>query len=291
MQAQAAPRLRSIDFESPVGAWRVWLWTPAPDLAEAVASLWATEAQTVAFREKIVPRETVELMINFGGRQTLHPRESGGERLTFQRAWVSGLQTRCLDIESPTSARLLAASLRPAHAGPLLGIKGEEITDRVVALDEVISRDAEELAARLEESPTVIGRFLLFEDFLRRRLRTARYGPHPTVCRAVRNLIRTGGQSPIRGLSEEIGCSPRYLETQVREQAGLSPKRLARLLRFSRAIEQIQTQPAVDWTSVAGSCGYYDQAHFNRDFRQFTGVTPGDFLARRDPSSQAMLVD
>lgn len=51
----------------------MWVWQPAPDLAPAVATLWATEAQTVAFRERVLPGTTVELMINFGGRQTVHP--------------------------------------------------------------------------------------------------------------------------------------------------------------------------------------------------------------------------
>jgi AraC-like DNA-binding protein len=76
----------------------------------------------------------------------------------------------------------------------------------------------------------------------------------------------------------------------VREEVGLSPKRLARLVRFSRAIDQIREEPAVDWAAIADTCGYYDQAHFNRDFKLFAGATPSDFLASRDPSSQAMLV-
>jgi AraC-like DNA-binding protein len=137
----------------------------------------------------------------------------------------------------------------------------------------------------------VAGRFLLFEDFLRHRVRNAQRGPHPTASRAVSRLLATGGQAPIRGISEEIGCSPRYLESCVLEQTGLSPKRLARLIRFSRTIEQLRTEGAVDWGRIAHSCGYFDQSHFNRDFRQFAGVSPSAFLKAREPSSQAMMVD
>lgn len=284
-------RLRSIEFESPAGPWRLWLWTPAPDLSEAVAMLWATEAQTVSFRERVIPRETVELMVNFGGRQTVHHGTVGLPSQQFGRSWVSGLQTGCLEIESTTSAQLVAASLRPAFAGPLLGVMGEEFAGRVVDLDDILSRQAGQLADRLEECQSVAGRFLLFESFLRQRLRRVSHGPHPSVCRAVGRLLASGGQTPVRSLSEDLGCSPRYLETRVRSQVGLPLKRLARLVRFSRAIEQIQTAPRVDWTRIAGGCGYYDQPHFNRDFHHFTGVSPTEFLASRDSSGQAMIVD
>ena len=76
-------------------------------------------------------------MINFGGRQRIHRRPL---TLDVHRYWVSGLQSECLEIESPTAPQLIAASLRPAHAGPLLGIAGREIVGRVVPLDLVISR-------------------------------------------------------------------------------------------------------------------------------------------------------
>jgi hypothetical protein len=55
-----------------VGAWTLWLWEPAPDLRPHVTGLWATSAQTVAFREKVIPRETVELNPPAGDRGSLY---------------------------------------------------------------------------------------------------------------------------------------------------------------------------------------------------------------------------
>jgi AraC-like DNA-binding protein len=285
------PRLQTLDFDSPAGPWRLSLWTPAPDLCEYVSSLWATESQTVSFCERIVPRESIELMINFGGPQHLRIHGSTPSKQVFRRAWVSGLQTSCLEIESPTAAQLIAASLRPTHAGALLGVSGRELSGRVVALDEVLAHEADRLASRLEESPSEVGRFLLFEDFLRSRLRQRRRLSNPAVSRVAAQLAACGGQTPIRELTRELGCSPRYLESRMLDETGLSPKRLARLIRFSRAIESIRAHGPVDWGRVAHSCGYYDQPHFNRDFKMFCGVTPTEFLAAREASSQAMIVE
>ncbi|MBI4903045.1 MAG: AraC family transcriptional regulator [Acidobacteria bacterium] len=291
MAPTANLRLKTLSFDSTAGPWRLHLWAPAADLSEFVSGMWATDARTVAFRERVLPRESVELMINFGGPQHLHTHAPNPATSVFRRAWVSGLQTSCLDIESPTPAQLIATSLRPAHAGPLLGVTGRELVHSVVALDEVISNEADQLASRLEESPSIAGRFLLFEDFLRHRMRGNTRRSHPTACRAVSRVLATGGQIPIRAIANEIGCSSRYLESCVHEQTGLTPKRLARLIRFSRAIDQIRDQASVDWGRVAGACGYFDQPHFNRDFSEFTGVTPTVFLAARESSSQAMIVD
>lgn len=286
----AAARLKALTFESPVGVWTLSLWEPAPDLRPAVTGLWATTAQTVAFREKVIPRETVELMVNFGGRQLVHWPDRPVGPQPFRRAWVSGLQTECLEIESPSAAQLIAASLHPAHAGGLLGIAGRELRGRVIELDDVVTRTAADLADRLEETSSAIGRFLLFEDFLRDRLRRQRRGV-PAAVRAIERIFDSGGRLSAAALRTEIGCSARYLETQLAEHVGLSPKRLSTLVRFSRAIERVRGAQAVDWSAVAIDCGYYDQSHFYRDFGRFTGTTPGAFLAQRDPSSQALLVE
>jgi AraC-like DNA-binding protein len=80
-------------------------------------------------------------------------------------------------------------------------------------------------------------------------------------------------------------CSPRYLELKLAEHIGLSAKPLAKLVRFSRAIEEIRSRQIPDWAQVAQRCGFY-QAHFNKEFRRFTAATPTAFLASRDPVAE-----
>jgi methylphosphotriester-DNA--protein-cysteine methyltransferase len=68
-----------------------------------------------------------------------------------------------------------------------------------------------------------------------------------------------------------------------RDQVGLPPKLLARILRFDRVVARLRTQDPERWADVAYDAGYYDQAHFNRDFRELAGTTPSAFLASRLP--------
>jgi AraC-like DNA-binding protein len=92
-------------------------------------------------------------------------------------------------------------------------------------------------------------------------------------------------------LSGAIGCSRKHLISEFRQHIGLSPKPLARILRFNRAVQVIEKSRRVAWAALAHDCGYYDQAHFIRDFHAFAGSTPGEFLRHRLPDSAGSLRD
>ena len=74
-----------------------------------------------------------------------------------------------------------------------------------------------------------------------------------------------------------------------REHVGISPKLLARILRFNRAVELSATPLA--WAEVSQTCGYYDQAHMVRDFQQFSGYSPTEFARRRLPDGGGFKAD
>ena len=278
-------QLQTVEFDSPVGSWRLHAWVPSPDLAPAVEQLWSVDSSTREFQEKVLPRRTVELMINLGEAHEIVREGGGAER--YRRAWVSGLQTACLHIHSRTAAQLIAASLRPAYAGLVAGAQAEELAGKVQEWDASPLRTLRE---RLLNTPGIAARFELLENYLRGRLNRAR-PLDPGLAWAADQLASSAGEIRVGALNGCMGLSRRQFIERFRRQVGFSPKLFARILRFDRAVAEVRTMSRVAWTEIAYRCGYYDQAHFNRDFRLFTGATPGEFLASRDPSGQAMLVD
>lgn len=96
-------------------------------------------------------------------------------------------------------------------------------------------------------------------------------------------MDQTGGCLGIGRLAAEIGCSRKHLVAGFGSEIGLPPKTLARILRFARVLRRLDGADRPAWAEIALDCGYYDQAHLIRDFRQFAGTTPAAWLRRRLP--------
>jgi AraC-like DNA-binding protein len=94
----------------------------------------------------------------------------------------------------------------------------------------------------------------------------------PELDWAWERLLESDGAVGVGDLAGELGWSRRHLAVRFREEVGMPPKALARILRFERAVERLRDGDEL--AALALDAGYYDQAHFNRDFRAFAGVTP-----------------
>jgi methylphosphotriester-DNA--protein-cysteine methyltransferase len=104
-----------------------------------------------------------------------------------------------------------------------------------------------------------------------------------TCAFALAELQRTPERLNIRNLAARIGLSQRQLLRHFEERVGLAPKTLARVFRFQKVVKRLDKERRVHWADIAVDAGYYDQSHFVRDFRQFTGLNPSQYLIdRRD---------
>jgi AraC-like DNA-binding protein len=134
----------------------------------------------------------------------------------------------------------------------------------------------------LREAPTWEERFALLDAIIAERLRDSR-SPSAKVVWAWRRLSATRGRVGIGSLASELGWSRRHLAAEFRQHVGLTPKVVARIFRFRRAVRLLERVDDISLADLALECGYFDQAHLNRDFRQFAGCTPVGFGARRLP--------
>lgn len=168
--------------------------------------------------------------------------------------------------------------LAPAGAYALFGTPLHDITNAVAELADLVGGRADELAERLARARSWPARFELLDDLLPRWLGA---GPAqlPAVARAWRRLHQSSGRVTVAQLADDVGRSSRYLELRFRDQVGVSPKTAARVLRFQHAVSIAARVGRPAWSEVATRCGYADQAHLNREFRQLAGCTPTELLA------------
>jgi AraC-like DNA-binding protein len=107
--------------------------------------------------------------------------------------------------------------------------------------------------------------------------------------RVSERLLAARGRIDIASLVDTAGCSHKHLVGRFREEIGITPKVLARVLRFGEAVNRLKrAQGPVRLVDLAVDCGYYDQAHFDRDCRAFAGVTPTELRRHLLASSAVM---
>jgi AraC-like DNA-binding protein len=193
-------------------------------------------------------------------------------------AFATGLTDTYDVIEQSGPIECIDLKLSPLGAYTLLGVPMSELTNEVVELADLLGPAAARLTERLANTEGWAARFAVLDAFLAAR---AAAGPTPAVevAWAWRRLVGTGGAVPVGTLAHEVGWSRRHLVTRFHQQVGLPPKTAARIIRFEGLLRRVATDGTA-WSRVAAEAGYYDQAHMNRDFREFAGTTPTRYLAR-----------
>lgn len=148
-----------------------------------------------------------------------------------------------------------------------------EITNQAVPLEELFGANGGRLVERLRAAASWDERLALLDQELGARLEVHSDMP-PDVQRVWQAIVSSKGRQTVTGLAAELGCSRKHLTSQCSVQLGLPPKTLASILRFRQVIDGLQRGLSTSLAELAAGCGYYDQAHLDRDFGRFAGITP-----------------
>jgi AraC-like DNA-binding protein len=150
---------------------------------------------------------------------------------------------------------------------------------------------AGELRERLQAAPDWPARFAALDRVLLRRAGQPR-GVHPAVAQAWRLAVASRGGATVSGLASTAGWSTRHLRSQFLRETGLTPRAAIRVSRFDHARRLLQRRAAAGQppalADLAADCGYYDQAHLAREFRDLAGQPPSAWLAEEFPFVQAL---
>ena len=152
-----------------------------------------------------------------------------------------------------------------------------ELFDLQVTADNFFSRaELEEISEKLSATQSTKARVALIEAFLMEKINSRK--PDELVSHAVDTIQQHKGLIKIRALAETLNVSQDPFEKRFRRVIGSSPKQYASIVRFNHVIERYPSYQSL--TDASLDAGYYDQAHFIKDFRRFTGEAPGAFLKR-----------
>lgn len=250
---------------------------PAEPLSNYVMMLWFVAGEMPYRREKILPTGTVELIINLASPYRVAPGGSPQRRSDSRHIWVAGFQSGFLVNEASDAwVSTIGASFKPGGAYPIFGFPISELNDQVVELDLVWGLEAGRMRDQILSAGDLPAMFRAFERVLLERLEPDVF-EFEWVSFAADILSGAERIPSIYDLSRQIGISQKHLIHQFKKLVGVTPKTLARILRFRQALPAIANSAPISWAELALRCGYYDQAHFNRDFQAFCGLNPTEY--------------
>ena len=235
---------------------------PRPELRPYVKCLWTLRGDGSAGRvERVVPDGCCEIVLNRA--DPFRGIDSGSLQ---PHAMLVGQIPRFIRIQPTGAVDLLGVRFLPGGLFPFLRVPQSELTEQRIDLADACAPLRRELegADRDAVERALLGRL---------DARRARVGPFVERIVGTRGRVRVG----------DLGIGARTLERRFRREVGLSPKRLARILRFQAVIHAVEATATFDWAGLALDAGYCDQAHLIRDFRDLAGMPPGRYFAEEHP--------
>lgn len=250
----------------------VYRFSPSPDLADVVRRYWLpvwSLPDGVRTEQRVLQYPVCLIVVANSYARLVGP--------------TTGLATR----ELAGSGWACGTMLQPAVGATLLGETVRSLTDQFVPLDAVQRLDGAgliaEIRALLDEDPTEPARQLAAVAVLERALAgLLPVDEEGLLVNGIVEFIET--DSTVRRVGDvcqKFDLSERSLQRLTARRIGLPPKWLIQRRRLHEAAEALQTVDPPDLARVAAELGYADQAHFTRDFRTVTGLTPGEYAAER----------
>src|SRR5262249_55772589 len=255
-----------IRHESAMGRWEMATRQPDPLLRRHVRRYvgWFEHMATPLMRREL-PTEVIPLIISFG--PPVRVFDAGeSDRYSDLYSFSTGAYDTFVRVLSSGPSGGLQINFTILGARLFLGRPLGELRNQSIALDDLVGPFAREFAGRLRDAPSWDARFDLLDRAIGVRLEAAAQASASVLCMWQR-LFESGGAMNIGDVVAETGWSQKHLIARFKHEIGLAPKTLARVLRFSRA-EQALRGGSARLADIAADCGYYDQAHFTRDFRE-----------------------
>lgn len=257
---------------------------PAPPLADFVDLFWLQEGGIPAHaQERLLPDGAMELVFDLRHDAiSIYDRDDRARAQTFPGAIVCGAHSEYFVIDTASQASILGVHFKPGGAFPFLGVPAGDFHGAHVALDALWGRFAAELRDRLIAALTPEAKFRIIEAALLARV-SRPLARHPAVAFALREFAAAPHLHRVAAVTAQVGLSPRHFTARFRDEVGLTPKLFCRVLRFQRVVRRIGLGGQIAWADLALDCGFSDQAHCIRDFRDFSGLNPTAYLAQRTP--------
>ncbi len=254
---------------------------PSGLLADYIDNIVFFEGYTAEHRaDKLLPDGGIYFIINMLDKpEKLYKDEALTSYQEFSGCFISGQHKQFIFIEAEHSSNM-AIKFKLGGAAPFFQFPVSQLNNKVQQLEPILGKSVSKVRRDIINEKNVAHKFTRIENYLLGIFRED-YKENVKFRSTLQFLADSPQMATIKELAHKTGVTQKHLITLFNNQVGLTPKALSRIFRFQRVIMQLEKNPAIDWLQVATDCGYYDQAHFIKDFYAFSGIRPSSYSEQR----------
>jgi AraC-like DNA-binding protein len=251
----------------------------SPLLRHFIQCIWAMQAGKAVFAnaDLLVPDGNIEVMLNYGDPVTRY-LPNGITTETNKGSELVGQRCGWCKHATPGAVNLLSISFKPGGLSPFIPFPVADATATSIPFSSLPGTLFSEMEDRVFEEKDLVQKVAIIEGMLLRQL-MKNTGKSNQVSEFITRLNAINEFPSIAGFLQYYTINRRKLERDFDYHVGVSPKFLQRVLRFRKAMLSFHQSRNRNLTALAYDCGYFDQAHFINDFKEFTGLSPKKFFS------------
>lgn len=248
---------------------------PTGELARFIEHIVYYEGYSAEHKaDKFLPDGGIYLIINLNEKkEKLFHDEKLQKFEEFGGCFISGQHKSYIFIGADASSNAVI-KFKPGGAFPFLDRPIGDLNNKVQQAEPIFGEGVSQLRREILKTPDLEAKMQCIETFFEQQLR-----PDFSYDEAFYSLLTNLESQPenytVKQMAEALKMSQKHLIGRFNKQVGLTPKALLRIYRFQKVIRELEEKGKMDWLQIVADCGYYDQAHFIRDFYAFSGIRPG----------------
>ena len=252
-------------------------YEPNIALTEFVKRYWTLdgEKENIPLKNTIVPDGTMKLIFHYGDTYKHHAHD--GKVTILPKCFLIGQLTKPYVIEAIGVTGSFVVQFKPNGFLPFTTIPIKEMENKAISLNKLFGEEGIKLGNHILNAKTTSERIEIVENFLLKKI-ADRKTIDNVVNSTVETIFKTNGQFSVNEFSKSNNVNRRHLARKFSSTIGLSPKQLAKTIRIQSTLKTLLNQEITSLTDLAYQNEYFDQAHFIKEFKEFTGLTPKEFF-------------
>lgn len=230
---------------------------------------------------QLLPEGNIEVVLNLGDPERVFFVRDGSYQGEFRQSQLVGQRKQPILLEQTGMKYKVGIRFLPGGLDHFLQTPLSEIIDSSIDLEYLFKSDCRALEDQLNNVRNTKEIFNSLQKVL-----LSRFNPDihrdEIVDLVIRQIRLTSGNVSLKKIADKLGISQKQLERRFKAKIGLPPKQFSQIIRFQTVLKKIKKNGMSDLLSVIYDCGFYDQSHFIKEFKSFTGTTPYSFFSQND---------